>query len=42
MSRMHKKRKDRKNTYEMQRALTEMLSAVFGIPTSSVSVIGGG
>lgn len=27
MSRMHKKRKDRKNTYEMQRALTEMLSA---------------
>ncbi|MDD7302369.1 MAG: hypothetical protein ACLR5G_04210 [Eubacteriales bacterium] len=23
-------------------ALTEMLSAVFGIPTSSVSVIGGG
>lgn len=27
MSRMHKKRRDRKNTYEMQRALTEMLSA---------------
>lgn len=27
MSRMHKKRKDKKNTYEMQRALTEMLSA---------------
>lgn len=27
MSRMHKKHKDRKNTYEMQRALTEMLSA---------------
>lgn len=27
MSRMHKKRKDRKSTYEMQRALTEMLSA---------------
>lgn len=27
MSRMHKKRRDKKNTYEMQRALTEMLSA---------------
>lgn len=27
MSRMHKKRKDKKNTYEMQRALSEMLSA---------------
>lgn len=27
MSRMHKKRRDRKNTYEMQRALSEMLSA---------------
>lgn len=27
MSRMHKKRRDRKNAYEMQRALTEMLSA---------------
>lgn len=27
MSRMHKKRKNKKNTYETQRALTEMLSA---------------
>lgn len=27
MSRMHKKRRDKKNTYEMQRALSEMLSA---------------